>query len=142
MQAVEAFRREKTRHRIGAAFDQHAAEALGSECREDCGWRELLFAARYRQDFHIGRQRRAHALRGDDQPAHAVADEQPRACRQPSARIDDHARRLRPGHPANGQPRVVGERGADADHDRVDQRAQSVKMVKAGGAVDVVGMAG
>ena len=47
---------------------------------------------------------------------------------------------LRPVDAADGELRIVGKRGADADHDGVDQRTQAMQMGKPIGAVDVMGM--
>ena len=41
VQPVEALRCKKARHRIGAAFDQDAAQAALGERRQDCGRRDL-----------------------------------------------------------------------------------------------------
>jgi len=43
---------------------------------------------------------------------------------------------------ADRELRVVGERGADADHDHVDERPQPVQMGETGRPVDVVRVAG
>ena len=43
---------------------------------------------------------------------------------------------------ADGELRIVGERGADPDHHDVDQGTQPVQMGEPGRAIDVVGMAG
>ena len=142
VQPVEAAGGEETRHGVGAAFDQDAAQAALGERRQDRGRRDLAVGLRQGDDLDVGRQRRAGAGRGHDQAADAVRGEQPGAGRQPAARVDDHPRRLRAGHPADRELRVVGERRADPDHHRIDQRAQPVQVGKAGRAVDVVGMAG
>ena len=72
----------------------------------------------------------------------AVVREQPRRRRQPAVGIDHHPRGARTGDPAHGQLRIVGKRGADPDHHRIDQRAQPMQVGEPGRAVDVVGMAG
>ena len=61
-----------------------------------------------------------------------------RGRRKPAVRIDHHARRVRTGDAADGQLRIVGQRGADADDDGIDQRAQAMQMGEPFGAVDVV----
>ena len=76
------------------------------------------------------------------QAADAVVGEHLGARRQPAVRIDHDARRMRPGDPPHRQLRIVGERGADADHDGIDQRAQPVQMSETRRSVDVFRMAG
>ena len=70
--------------------------------------------------------------RGDHQPADAVVRQHPRGRRQAAARIDDDPRRAWARDAAHRQLRIVGERRADADHHRVDQRAQPVQVGEAG----------
>ena len=84
----------------------------------------------------------ADAFGGDDQPPDAVVGEHPGVGRQAPARIEHDARRARPAHAPDGELRVVGDRRADADQHRIDQRAQPVQMGEPGRAVDVFGMAG
>ncbi len=72
--------------------------------------------------LHAGRWRAACALPRDKQAPDTVVGEHPGPGAQPALRIDHDARRLRPGDPAHGQLRVVGDGGADADDDSVHQR--------------------
>ncbi len=65
---------------------------------------------------------------GHDQAADAVLGEQARGRRQPAAPVDDDARRVRARHAPHRELRVVGERGADADHHGIDQRTQAMQM--------------
>ena len=44
-----------------------------------------------------------------------------------------HPRRLRAGDAAHRELRIVGQRGADADHHRIDQGAQPMQMGKPAG---------
>ena len=60
---------------------------------------------------------------------------------QAAARVDHHPRRARALDQAHGQARVVAERGADAHHHRVGQRAAAVKMAQPVGAGDGGGVA-
>ena len=88
------------------------------------------------------RQRRLRARAGHDQAAHAIVGQQFGAGRQPPAGIDDDPRRLRAGDAPHRELGIVGQRRADADHHRIDQRPQPVQMGESGRPVDVVGMAG
>ena len=74
-----------------------------------------------RQNFHPGRRRASRSFRRDQQAADAVTGKNPGAGRKPAVRVDDDARRLRPGDPPHGQLRIVGERRADANDDGIDQ---------------------
>ena len=82
-------------------------------------------------DLDVGRQRRPRARAGHHQAAHAIVGEQLGAGRQPPAGIDHDPRRLRSGYPPHRELRIVGQRRADPDHHRVDQRAQPVQMRQA-----------
>ena len=82
------------------------------------------------------------ARAGHDQSAHAIIGEELCAGRQPPAGIDDDPRRLRAGHAPHRELRIVGQRRADPDHHRIDQRPQPMQMRKPGRSVDVVGMSG
>ncbi len=77
---------------------------------------------------------------GNHQPMHTVVRQHARCRREPAARIDHHAGRVGPGDAADGQLRIVGERGADADDDGIHQRAQAMQMGEAFRSVDVVRM--
>ena len=94
-------------------------------------------------DLDVGRQRRRGAGAGHHQPAHAVVGET--ALRRTASRprgVDDDPRRLRAGDAPHRELRVVGQRRADADHHRIDQRAQPVQVGEPGRPVDVVRMSG
>ncbi len=56
---------------------------------------------------------------------------------KPAFRIDDDARRLRPGAAPHGQQRIVGDGGADADDDRIHQRPQPMQVHQARRPIDV-----
>ena len=56
--------------------------------------------------------------------------------------IEHDARRARPCAAPDGEQRIVGDRRADADQHRIDQRAQPVQVRQAGRTVDVFGMSG
>ena len=64
------------------------------------------------------------------------------AGRKPPAGIDDDPRRLRAGDAPHRELRIVGQRGSDPDHHRVDQGAQPVQVGEPRRPVDVVGMSG
>ena len=51
MQAVEALGGDEARDRVGAAFDQHTAEAGLPQGGEDCGRRDIAVGSRQRQGF-------------------------------------------------------------------------------------------
>ena len=53
---------------------------------------------------------------------------------------DDDARRAGPLHAANGQLWIIGKNGADAHHDGVHERTQTMQMIQCGLAVDVMRM--
>ena len=93
-------RGEKARHGVGAAFDQHAAQAALGERRQDRRRCDLAVGLRQVDDLDVGGQRRPRAAAGHDQAAHAVVGEQPGAGRQPPARIDHDPRRVAARRPA------------------------------------------
>ena len=131
MEPVEASRREKTRHGVGTAFDQDAAQAALGQRRQDGGRRDprrrlSLAVTTISTPAGIG-ERAPVAI---DQAADAVCGEQPGAGRQPAVRVDHHPCRVGAGHPPDRELRVVGERGPDPDHHRIDQRSQPVQMGK------------
>ena len=76
------------------------------------------------------------------QSAHAVVGEQARRRPEPALGIDDDARRIGADDAPHRQLRIVGDRAADADDDRIDQSAQPMQMGKSGGPVDIAGMSG
>jgi hypothetical protein len=80
--------------------------------------------------------------RGDDDAARTVNSEGARGPGQSTVWVDDHARRILPGYAPHCELRVVGDRGADADDDGIDERAQAMKMIEPIGAVDVMGVSG
>jgi len=142
VQPVEAAGREERRHRVRAALDHDAAEAALGERRQDRGRRDRAIGRRQAYALDPARQRGPRALRRDRQAADAVVGEHARIGVHPAARIDHGARRRWPADVPHGELRIIGQRGADPDHDHVDQRAQPMQMGESGGPVDVVGMTG
>ena len=143
VQPVETAGGKEARHRIGAAFDQDAAEAAVRERRDDRGRRELALVRGQRQR---SRRRpgscRSRVRAGDHEPADTVGRQHPRARRQSAIGIDDDPRRARAFDAPDGQLRIVGDRGAHPDHHRVDQRPQAMQMGETGLSVDVMRVAG
>ncbi len=90
--------------------------------------------------LHVGRQGDARLLAGDDHAAGAIRRQDAGALRQTPARIDDNACRIGAGNASDGQLRIVGQRGPDPDHHRIDQGAQTMQMSKAVGTIDVFGI--
>ena len=82
------------------------------------------------------------SIRTDDEPARAIVAETCRRVGQPAGRIDDDPRGLRAFGGAHRQPRIVRERGADADDDGIDQGAQPMQMEDPGRSIDVMGVPG
>ena len=81
-------------------------------------------------------------LRRDQKTADAVIGENLGAGWKPSIRIENDARRLRTGDPPHRQLRVIGESGADANDDGVDQGAQPMQMRESRRSVDVFRVSG
>ncbi len=121
VQAVEAAGGEKPRNGIGSTFNQHAAQAALGQRSEDRGRSDMLVGDGQCQNFHPGRRSASCSFRRDQQAANAVVGENLGGGRKPAVRIEDDARRLRSGDPPHGELRIVGESGADANDDSVDQ---------------------
>ena len=128
MKPVEASGGEEPGDGVGAAFDQHPAQAPFGERRENGRRRDMPVGAGEADDLDVGRQRRPGAGAGDHQAAHAIGGEEPCAGGKPAPRIDHDPRRLRPGHPPDRELRIVGERRPNPDDHRIDQGAQPVQM--------------
>ena len=143
MQPVETARGEEARHRVGAAFDQHPAQAALGERRKDRRRRDLPVGLGHADDLDVRtaaaawRPRAVTTRRRTPSSARSLA-----LGRQPSAGIDHHPRRVRAGDAPHRELRIVGERRADPDHHRIDQGAQPVQMGEPRRPVDVVRMAG
>jgi len=139
MQPVEAARRHESRQRVGTALDEHAAQPQPGERRQDRRRLDMPIHHRQGQQFDAGKLA-ARARRRDDNAADAVVGQQAGGPRQPAARIEHDARGIGAGDAPNGQLRVVGERAADADDDRIDQGAKAVQMREARRSIDIAGM--
>jgi hypothetical protein len=74
--------------------------------------------------------------------AAAIAAEQARMRRQPTARVKDNSDRIGALDVTNGQLRVIRARGFDANEHGVDQGPQAVEMHTARRPVDVMRPAG
>ena len=110
---------------------------------KDCGRRDLPVGLAGRPTISMSDGSGGLApCAGHHQAAHAVVGQKLGAGRQPAARIDDDPRRLRAGDAPHGELRIVGQRRADPDHHRIDQRPQPVQMGKPGRPIDVVRVAG
>ena len=136
MQSIETAGRKETRERIGAALDEHAAQSDLGETREDGGRRYVAVSRGQCENLDPG-DLATRSLRYDDNSARAVIGEQPGRRLQSAARIDDDARGIGADDVAHRQSRIIGDRAADADDDRVDEGAQPVKMRETGGPIDV-----
>ncbi len=143
MQPVEATAGEEGGDGRHAAFDQDALETQCVQAVDDGDRIELPGrSARDAQDFDTARRTDLGVRLGDDDAAAAIIAQQLRIGRQAALGVDDDTGGIGPRHVAHGQLRIVGERRADADHDRVDQGAQAMQMNDRRFAVDVMGMAG
>ena len=139
MQPVDATGAREARDRVCAALDQDASQSARAQLGKDGAGIKAAFGLDPHH-FDTGGQRARGMRAADDQPPRAVIGQKPRLRRQTTLRIDHDARRIRTADPPHRQLRIVRDRGADADHDGVDQRPQPMQMVEAFAAVDVFGM--
>jgi hypothetical protein len=143
MQPVELAGLEKARHGDAAAFDQHTFQAAPSQGIEHDSGCEAAVA----QGQGLMADMPAHRSGGLDAFAMQMQGrrrpvlKQLEAGRYPTARIEDHPRRLGARHMAHGELRVVLAGGACAHHDRVHQGAQPVKVDATFQPIDVMGVA-
>ncbi len=129
MQPVEAAGGEKARHRVGAALDQDAAEATIRKRRQDRGRGDMPVLGLQQQCLDPIRQDAWRGAGGDEhQSANSVLGQKPGTRRQSAARVDHHPGRMRTGDAPHRELGIVGERGADADDDGIDQGPQPVKV--------------
>jgi hypothetical protein len=140
MQPIETARRKEAGDRVGAAFDQNAAEAACGQRGNDGGGANLTVAHGKPHDFDAGGKRCGRFDGANDEPAAPVGRQKPRGRRQSAARIDHDPRRVWALDAPDGQLRIVGDRRAYADDDRVNQRPQPMQMDEAGLAIDIVGV--
>jgi hypothetical protein len=122
MKPVETSGRDKTRQGICSTLYQYPAHACASQRRSDIARCNVSVLRRQGDDFHSGRDRHWRPFGSDQQATRAILSEQFRVGAEASVRVDDSPRRLRPRNVSYRQLRVVGNRGAYADHDDVDQR--------------------
>ncbi len=129
--ALEQDRRDAERRRAGRAPSARARARFRRSPR-----------APARRRLRARRCPRARPPRDDDRQRDLRrGGHQLRAGRQARERVEDDppglgARLRRQPVGARGQLRVVGQRGADADHDRVDRRAPAVRQLAAVLAAD------
>lgn len=140
MQPVETVRGNEAGDRIGAAFDQNAAKAARSERGNDGSGGKLTLARGKLHDFDAGGKRCGRLDSADDDPAGPVGRQKPRAGGQAAVRIDDDPGRIWALDAPHGQLRIIGDRRAYADDDRIDQRPQPMQMDETWLAIDVVGV--
>jgi hypothetical protein len=127
---------QEARYRLGAALDQHAAQAALGEGRQDDRRCDISLRCRQRQNFRPG-QSAIDTLGGYNNAA-VIAAEQARMGRQPAARVKDNSDWIGALDVTNGQLRVIGARGFDTDENGVDQCPQAVEMHNARRPVDVM----
>ena len=137
VQPIETTGGKKSRYRHGAAFDQHPAKPMAGQRGKDRRGSDLPVTCRQGNRFNAGWRRAARALRNDQQTARPIGSKHLGFAAEPAFRVDDHARRMRPGHAPHGELRIVGDGGADAYNYTVDERPQPVQMGEARRAVDV-----
>jgi hypothetical protein len=99
-----------------------AQPALGQR-GEDGGRSDTSAGGGQRQNFYAGRQSALRSFCCHQQAADAIVDEHLGAGRKPPVWVEHDARRMRPGDPPHRQQRIVGECRADANDDRIDERA-------------------
>ena len=121
VQAVEAAGGEKTRHSVGATLNQHTAQAARGQRGEDRGRSDMPISGGQSENFNSGRRSASCCFRRDQQTADAVVGEHLGAGWKPPIWVYDDARRLRSCDPPHGKLRIIGERRADANDDRIDQ---------------------
>jgi hypothetical protein len=141
MQAIETAGREKTRDGVGTAFDQHAAHTCSGQRCKDYGWCKMAVGDWQADYLHPRKRGYGRPFGGYQDAPRTVITENSRLAAKAAFRVDDHAGRLRSGHPTYRQLGVVGYRRTDPDNDRVDQGPQPVQVGKARGTVDVFRMA-
>src|SRR5262249_1109928 len=76
----------------------------------------------------------------NQQTANAIIGEQPGIGPKTPLRIDDSSDRLRACDLPDRQLRIVSHGRSHADNDDIDQRAQPVKVLNTGWAIDVLRM--
>ncbi len=121
---------------------ENPAEAAPGQGGDDGRGSQRAIVRRERHDLDAGRKPRRHAGGRDHEAADAVCRKHARGRRQAAARIDDHSRRARALDAPHRQLRIVRDRRAHSDHDRVDQRPQAVQVGKPGLAIDIMRVAG
>jgi hypothetical protein len=117
---VETAGPEKARHRVGAALDQHTAQAKLGEPGKDLRWRNMSVGRRQRQNFGV-RKLATDAFGGYHDPA-GFLTEDARVGRQPPPRIKNNSDRIGALDATNRQLRIIRAHCLDADNYRVDQR--------------------
>src|SRR6266702_3318970 len=114
--------------------------ALGKRL-QDCRRGDMPVGRRQTHDLDTGVVD-LRALTRQDDAADSVRGQNPRGRRQTPPRIDHDPHRTGSRDPADGELRVIGQRGAYTDDHRIDQRPQAVEVSEAGRPVDVFRMAG
>ena len=142
MQPIETSRRDKARHGIGAALDQHPAHPGTRKRGHDGRRRNIPVLRRQGNDLNAGRRCALRSVGRNQQATNAVVGEQLGIRSETPSRIDHGTRRLRSGDLPDRQLRIISNRRSDADHDDVDQRTQPVQMFDAGRTIDVLRMTG
>lgn len=142
MQSMQHAGFEEARHRDAAPLDQHPGEAPLGQGLEHRGGGEAALGQRQRQASDMGPRRgRARRLAVEVQGRRHGVTQQAVVRRHPAAGVDNHPHRVRPGHVAHREQRVVFADGARANHYGVHQGTQPVQMHQALRPVDVVGVA-
>ena len=91
---------------------------------------EATLARRQADDFRSAEPLAGLRPRGvaDEERRRGPVAEEAQARRQPAPRIDHHPQGIGPRYEPRGQPRVVGEDGVRADHDRIAQGAEAMHV--------------
>ena len=142
MQPIETSRRDKPRHGISTALDQHSPHPYSVSAATIADGAIFPSSAGRVMTLDAGRRRGLRSFCGDQQTANPVLGKQPCLGSEAPPRIDDGTHGLRTRDMPDRQLRVIGQRRSNADHDNIDQRAQPVQMFDAGRTVDVLGVTG
>ena len=131
LQPVEQIGLEEPRYRHAAAFHEHAGAAprmQQTECLGDLVARFAAVDGRHDGVAHVTLPRRHPGTLADVQRRSGAIREYAEGRRQPPARVEDDAERIRPRHVARGEQWIVGRHGPGANEHRVAQGAQPVHV--------------
>lgn len=134
MQTVQRLRFEEARDGMSPTLDKDALEAKIMERADDGGGREAVCS---RFQPHVFNSIQSGTIPNHNAPR-AVVLQTPQTSRHTPFRVDHDSGGLRTIDMAHGELRIVGDRGADSDHDRINQRPQAVEVQNSRGPIDVV----